>query len=272
MNQPAEIPHFDENPWRIPPEALSKVEDLITEDDTPVDNVFSEKQQRLLTVSLHYSWRPGQSFVAMANVGLFYAIHQPPLVPDMLLSLGVSLPEELWQKHHRSYFTWEYGKSPEVVVEVVSNREGGELDRKREIYAQIGIRYYVVYDPQGFLSKTPLRLFKLADRDYIETVERWLPEIGLGLTLWTGPYEDRHDTWLRWCDQDKQPLPTGEEDSVQAKQQVEIEKKRADSAEQLAETAKQEAESAKQEADAAKQRTEQLAAQLRALGIDPDSV
>ena len=56
---------------------------IITEDDTAVDNVFSEKQQRLLVEPLYSSWQPGKPFFAAANVGVFYAIRQPPLVPDM---------------------------------------------------------------------------------------------------------------------------------------------------------------------------------------------
>ena len=65
---------------------------IITEDDTPVDNMFSEKQMRLLTHTLYASWPgpgDGRPFVAMANVGLFFAIHAPPLVPDVLVSLDV---------------------------------------------------------------------------------------------------------------------------------------------------------------------------------------
>lgn len=47
---------------------------IVTEDDTPKDNIFSEKQQRLLTEPLYSSWDPGRLFLATANVGLFYAV------------------------------------------------------------------------------------------------------------------------------------------------------------------------------------------------------
>ena len=92
-------------------EVRAVVENLVTEDDVPVDNVFSEKQQRLLTEPLFSSWSgPGEQrpFVAMANVGLFYALRRPPLVPDVLLSLGVKMPADIHLKHNRSYFVWEY--------------------------------------------------------------------------------------------------------------------------------------------------------------------
>lgn len=46
---------------------------IVTEDDTPVDNL-SEKQQRLLTEALYSSWlapNGSKRFLAAANVGLF---------------------------------------------------------------------------------------------------------------------------------------------------------------------------------------------------------
>ena len=102
-----------------------------------MDNVYSEKQQRLLTEPLHSSWRGRRvaPFVAMANVGLFDDVNRPPLVPDMLLSMDVELPADLDAKNHRCYFGWEYGKPPDVVVEIVSNREGGEGTTKLGAYA-----------------------------------------------------------------------------------------------------------------------------------------
>ena len=74
------------------------IDHLITEDDTPVDNIFSEKQQRLLTEPLFSSWEgpgEGRSFLALANVGLFHDVHEPPLVPDVMLSLDVRSPGDL---------------------------------------------------------------------------------------------------------------------------------------------------------------------------------
>lgn len=101
------------------------IQDLITEDDTPVDNLLSEKQQRLLTEPLYSSWTgpgEGRPFLAAANVGIVYQIHNPAIVPDMFLSLDVQVADDWWQKAHRSYFLWEFGKPPELALEIVSNR------------------------------------------------------------------------------------------------------------------------------------------------------
>lgn len=221
---------------------------LITEDDTPVDNLFSEKQQRLLTETLYSSWDgDGHPFVAMANVGLFFGIRSAPLVPDVLLSLNVQVPQEVWEKPHRVYAVWEYEKAPEVVIEVVSNREGGELTDKLEKYAQIGIPHYVVFDPQSALSNIPLRLYALQGKHYVETTSTFLSEANLGLSLWQGQYEGLQATWLRWIDTQQQLIPTGKERVSEEQQRAEI---------------------AEQRAEAERQRAEALTAKLRELGIE----
>lgn len=246
-------------------EALLKIETpeypdishIVTEDDEPVDNIFSEKQQRLLAESLNGSWDPGRPFVAASNVGIFYAVHEPPVVPDMFLSMDVQLPEDIWEKRHRSYFLWEYGKPPEVAVEIVSNTKGREVREKFAKYLNIGVRYYIVFDPQKVIQQDVLRIYEMSPGQYIPKIDRYLSRVGLGVTLWEGVYENRHDLWLRWCDADKNLIPTGRE--------------RAEQAEAYAEKALYDAEQAKSEADKARQRSEKLAEKLRALGIDPDA-
>ena len=43
-----------------------------------------------------------------------------------------------------------------------------------------------------------------------------LPLLGLSLTLWEGQYEDITETWLRWCDQDGNIIPSGKEGRIAA--------------------------------------------------------
>jgi hypothetical protein len=242
------------------PSARPDIEHLVTEDDTPVDNLFSEKQQRLLTDPLYASWAgPGQGrpFLAMANVGFFYAVEHPPFVPDMLLSLDVRCPTELWTKRHRSYFMWEYGKSPDVVIEVVSNREGGEDTSKLEGYARVRVPYYAVFDPERWLSDQLLRVYELRRFEYqpMEAYEG-LPGIGLGLRLWQGVFEEHENLWLRWVDPQGQVIATGRERALLAEQQGQY--------------ARQQENIARQEAQQAQKRAEKLAEQLRQLGVEPD--
>ena len=62
----------------LPPEDALEIENLVPEDDTPADNLFSEKQQRLLTGALYDSW---PSYLQFAS--FFLRAVQPcfPIVP-----------------------------------------------------------------------------------------------------------------------------------------------------------------------------------------------
>lgn len=253
---------------------------LVIEDDTPVDNFQSEEQQRLLVEPLYSSKILPAPFLAAANVGLFYKLNGDPIVPDMMLSLGVQRPDDFSQRRNRSYFVWEFGKVPDVCIEIVSNQEGDELvlsqrsrqrgktAAKKEIYAQIGVRYYVVFDPlqqiqsQDEMNGALLRVWSIAADGYTELTPPegittpgqavWLSGVGIGLTLWEGQFEEEVSRlWLRWCDQDGRVILTGAE--------------RANNAEARANNAEVRANNAEAKA-------QRLAEQLRALGINPDEI
>ncbi len=236
---------------------------LITEDDTPVDNLPSEKQQRLLVEPLYSNWRPQRSFLAAANVGIFWDVGEQAIVPDMFLSLDVEVAANWWAQEHRSYFVWEFGKPPDVVVEVVSNRRGHEADSKLATYARIGIPYYVIYDPQGFIQATPLVVYEWREGVYHPRADARLEGVGLALTVWEGVFEGRFDRWLRWCTLEGMVIPTGAE-------QAEVERQRAQEALRWAEEERQRAQEALRRAEEERQRAERLAARLRSLGLNPD--
>ena len=151
------------------------------------------------------------------------------------------------------------GITPEVVVEIVSNTEGGEeaLDGKLGIYGRMKVEHYVVYDPGQQTGGGPLRVYALQAGRLVRTDETWFDDIGLGVTLWRGQYRGCEDTWLRWCNRDGAVIPTGEE--------------RAEAERERAETEHARAEAERERAEAERARAERLAAKLRAAGIDPDA-
>jgi Uma2 family endonuclease len=242
------------------------VQAIITEDDEPVDNLPSEKQQRLLTETLYNAWSgpgEGRSFLAAANVGVFYLARRPAIVPDMFLSLDVEVPENWWEKEHRSYFLWEFGKPPDLAIEIVSNKEGDEDGEKRKKYARIGVRYYVIYDPRCQIMPEVLTVYRLQDWDYVKQEGARFPSLRLGLTLWDGEYEGKKDTWLRWVDESGVLLPAGKEGRLEEQALKEQER-------QCAEQERRRAEQAEALLEQERQRAERLAERLRQLGQSPD--
>lgn len=243
INSTTEQSSLSEKEWELMPEP--NIDELIIEDDQPVDNLISEKQQRLLTSSAYSSFNLEIPFLVTANVGLFYANKKPPLVPDVMLSLRVKCPEDWSQKKNRSYFTWNFGKAPEVAIEIVSNQVGNELGSKLNNYLDAGVGYYVVFDPLKCLGENILQVYRRKILSYQLQDNYWLEEVNLGLTLWSGEFEGQfYDQWLRWCDQSGNVLLTGDE-------KFELEKQRA---------------------EAEKQRADRLAQLLREQGIDPDLI
>ncbi|HWG45781.1 MAG TPA: Uma2 family endonuclease [Gemmataceae bacterium] len=258
-NPPQPLPLLD--PANIP-----NLDNVVTEDGVPVESVFAEKQYRLLTDPLYNSWPgpgEGRPFLVMTNVGLFHTYKQPPLVPDCLLSLDVRAGEDLREKENHSYFLWVFGKPPDVVIEIVSDKRGDEEDFKKSAYAHMRVSFYVIFDPDDLLRGGVLRAYALHRGKYKAIAPRWLPAVGLGLTLWQGAYEGATDTWLRWCDREGRVIPSGGERAVEATQKV-------DAAIQRVDEAIQKVNEATRKADEANQKAERLAAQLRALGVKPE--
>ena len=226
-------------PVTLSPEEILAIEHLVTEDDTPVDNLFSERQRFLLTHPLKASWQgpgDGRPFLVASDVGVFRTPKEPPLVPDVFLSLDVRRPADWWAKEGRSYFIWHYKKPPDVAIEVVSNKEGGETGEKMGRYAHFGVPYYVIFDPQEQVQDGLLRVYELASGVYVPRSADILPGVGLGLQLWRGEYEGDEATWLRWHDASGALIQTGEETTERERN-----------------------------------RAERFAAQLRALGVTPEN-
>jgi len=188
-------------------------------------------------------------------------VDEPAVVPDIMVSLDVILPEDCRPKGRRSYFTWLFGKAPDLVIEVVSNREGSEVEKARR-YARLGVRYYVIFDPERWLGERVLRGYVLHGLSYVELLDlSWLEELGLGLVTWQGRFEDMEGLWLRPCGPDKVLLPLPTEVAEAAESRAEVAESRANAAEERAE---QERDRAEQERD----RAERLLARLRELGVE----
>lgn len=128
-----------------------------------------------------------------------------------------------------------------MAIEIVTEQHGPQGEQTLHDYGWIRTPFCIIFDPRCQLGAEPLRVYGLTSEDYIRIPPECLPTIGLGLALWQGAYEGLTQTWLRWCDPTGHLIPTGAERAAAA------------------------AHRAAQEY----QRAERLAAQLRALGVEP---
>lgn len=145
------------------------------------------------------------------------------------------------------------GEIPTLVIEFLSDKDGGEYSVKRTyppgkwfFYEQIlQVPIYVIFDPDGGL----LEYYQLENGRYElkqpdENGRHWVEAMQLSLGTWSGTKEGTTGYWLRWWDKDGNLL-------LWAVEKIEQEQQRAE-----------------QE----RQEKERLIAYLRSQGIDPNTI
>ncbi len=230
---------------------LPSAQDLPDSDETPVDNELQDLIPHLLKSILAMIWSDRQDWFFGVDMGIYYDPYQSAIVPDGFLSLGV--PRIKSQDLRPSYVLWEERAVPILALEVISKTSNREYSKKKETYEEIGIQYYVIYNPQR-KRKPRLELYSLENQTYVWLENKsptWLEEIQLGIGLEEGTYQGITREWLYWYDENGQRFLTPEETSRQA------------------EIGKQQAEIGKQQAET---KAQQYARKLRELGFDPDSM
>ncbi len=252
-----------------PRQCLPSAEDLPDSDDTPVDNELQDLIPGLLKAILALIWSERMDWFFRVDMGIYCVPDEPAIVPDGFLSIGV--PRIIDSDLRLSYVLWEEKKVPIMVLEVISQTRRGEYRQKKQDYAELGILYYVIYNPLR-KRKPRLEIYQLKDGEYqLLTGEPvWLSEINLGLGREQGTYQGITREWLYWYDQQGQRYLTPEEQLQKERQDKEIISERLQQERQISEIAKQRASDAENRAAIAEERAKCLEELLREVGIDPE--
>jgi hypothetical protein len=173
----------------------------------------------------------------------------------------------------KCWVTWEEGKSPDVVVELLSSSTASrDKTEKKEIYQKrLRVPEYFWFDP---FNPSDFAGFSMGSDGY----EPIIPDdqnrlvskqLGLALVQWSGVFGYADTVWCRWATLDGVLLPTEHELAQEAQQQAQEAQQQAKEAQQQAQEALQRAEGAELLLAQEQQRMEKLLAQLRAKGINP---
>lgn len=221
-----------------------KLPDDFVLDDEPVDNINQPLLAAALTESLEIAGKLPANALTTTNYGICATVNNKIVVkaPDWSYVPSIRVPRE---EVKRSYTPRLQGDIPAIVMEFLSDTEGGEYSSKPTyppgkwfFYEQVlQVPNYVIFEPDAGV----LEVYRLDDSGHyqLQTPDGnnryWIAEISLFLSLWQGTRENRTGYWLRWWDEGGKLLLWGSELATKERQ-----------------------------------RAERLAAQLRAAGIEPE--
>jgi Uma2 family endonuclease len=236
------------NPLPIKWEKLP--DDFILPDD-PVESNLQPLLAAALRESLELANLILESMLIASNFGICATVGDKTVVkaPDWLYIANVKQISQGKINIRRSYTPNLEGEIPKIVMEFISETEGGEYSinphypfGKWHFYEQIlQIPLYIIFHPQT----AELDVYHLKSGQYElqkpnENNLYWLEEIGLFLGVWQGQKAEVYANWLRWWNQDQKLLLWGTELLAkereilkQEKQRTQEEKQRADQAELL---------------------------------------
>lgn len=228
----------------IPEDVIFPPSDLYS-DEPQLESYLHLQQMLLLLKCLDWWWRDRNDFFSAGNLTIYYSPRQRKSEdfrgPDFFVVLGTE------RKPRNSWVVWhEDGKYPNIIVEILSSSTAAtDRDLKKRIYQDtFRTPDYFWFDPHSL----EFAGFHIVDGEYqpLEPNSQgllWSQQ----LQLYLGIYQRQ----LRFFTAEEQLVPTPEE-----------------VAEQEIQRAEQQAQRAEQEA----QRADRLAAKLRELNIDPDSI
>ncbi|MBD2134233.1 Uma2 family endonuclease [Sphaerospermopsis sp. FACHB-1094] len=235
----------------ITPDVIFPPSDLYS-DEPPVETELHLRQIILLLQCLEWLWKDRTDFYTAGNLTIYYSPHQKKNEksrgPDFFVVLGTE------RKTRKSWVVWdEDGKYPNVIIEILSpSTANSDKVTKKELYQNtFRTPDYFWFDPYtlefvGFyLTNGQYQPLEPNEKGYL-----WSEQLGLYLGV--------HEGLLRYFTPEGDLVPTPEETA-------EEETKKAVQADARA---KQESKRAAQ-ADA---RAERLAAKLRELNIDPETI
>ncbi|MCX5964764.1 MAG: Uma2 family endonuclease [Cyanobacteria bacterium] len=194
--------------------SLPTEEELPYSDEKPVDSELQLLAGFLLRGILNHIWSDRFDWLFAVNLGIYPDPYEPAIAPDAFLSLGVERVREN-NKLRLSYLLYQEKVMPQWVLEVVSKKPGGEYSTKFRRYAEMGVLYYVIYNPSHYRrdKHEMFEVYRLEKGKYILQVGNpvWMPEIGLGIGHEKSHQEGVNRDWLFWYNEEgDRYLPPGD--------------------------------------------------------------
>jgi Uma2 family endonuclease len=218
-----------------------------------------------MTLALLRLYLQDQPAVVFADQFFYYVENKPRarVAPDVMVVFDI--PKQLYA----NYKLWEGKQTPAIILEVTSaGTKEADWGFKKALYEQLGVQEYWLFDPYGEWIEGQLRGYRLNQEGVYNLIADNQSQV-LGLQLRAEEYLIgfyRLDTGEK--------LLTPEElyeANQAANQQIQISEQRAEEERLRAERERLRADLSDRRAEAEKAKAERLAAQLRALGVEPET-
>ena len=227
--------------------------------EPPLESYLHLQQLLLLMKCLDWLWKDREDYFAAGNLTIYYSQSQKKNQdfkgPDFFVVLNTE------RKPRKSWVVWEEdGKYPNVIIELLSSSTASvDRTQKKQIYQDIfRTPEYFWFSPdtlefQGF----EIVRGQYQDIQPNEQGQLWSTQ----LQLFLGVYQQQ----LRFFTPEGVLVPTPEESAQTEKQQRQAAEQRVSQAEESVQIISAELETERQQ-------KEKLAAKLRELNIDPDTL
>jgi len=229
-------------------------------DEEPVENIDQPLLAAALREILEIAGLILQGILVASNMAVCATLEGKLVVkaPDWFYARNVQpLPAA---EIRRSYTPSLEGEIPDIALEFLSATPSDEYSTKSKFppgkwffYEQIlRVPIYGIFKPAaGLLEVNRLNSSGKYEAQQPDANNRyWIAGVGLFLGVWHGTKAERTGYWLRWWDESGQMLLWGAE---------------------MVEREREERDLAQQQAQQQRERSERLAAQLRAAGIEPEA-
>jgi len=242
--------------------------DLPGDDGEPMENEREDFQIHLGLDSLNQHWRDRNNFYTGGNMFVYYNISQAQAVleelkqperpkrtfrgPDMFVVLNVD-----GSYRRQKWVVWEEkGRHPDVIFEFLSpSTRKTDLSLKKRIYERtFKTHEYYCFDYLNPTDEDSLFGWRLDATGAYQPISAdshgwlWSEKLELFVGRWSGCYNRDNTVWMRFYQANGELVLT------------------------LAEAAQQHAEQEARRAEQSDKRAKKLAAQLRAMGVEPDLV
>jgi len=136
-----------------------------TSDGEPVAETYDHLYAILIILEVLRQYLKGRQATVLGNQFLYYLEGEPEkrTAPDIMVIFDVA------PGGRDSYKIWEEGSTPKVVFEITSpSTKNEDKKRKKDLYQEMGIEEYWLFDPKGQWIKSQLLGYRLKNGVYEE--------------------------------------------------------------------------------------------------------